>query len=354
VRADLEETELQATDIRTSIICRANGVSILEPGEAVIPLKGVSELFKKAGSTDFTLQIDEGHAVMICGKSRYKFSTYPVGDFPKLPSSEGGSLFCSLPVSKLISAIDRGTLCASSGDEYPQYLSSALFEIENGVLNVASTDKRRLALSRSEVIEGSESKPMLLPMKGVKELLRILGMIDSNLAIKISDDDSQAFFATDEMEFAIRKVESKFPAYAKIIPTSHRTSAYIEKSLLLSAIERVDVVVRDYNRAVMVSLSQNGECTLSGRAQEFGEAIENIQCQTDGEPVYAGFNTRFFYDAVKALEEPVAKLLFNGRDDHMVVCQQNSDSFICMVAPIELSKDDIILPDEADTGVDVL
>jgi DNA polymerase-3 subunit beta len=353
LNAGLSDAELQATDIRTSIICKAGGVTVIEPGEAVIPIKGVSELFKKAGASDFTLQVNEGRAVMISGKSRYKFSTYPVGDFPKLPSSDKSEFFCSLPVSKMIFALERGTLCASSGDEYPQYLSSAYIEMEKGFMNVVSTDKRRLALCKTEVFEGSESEPVLIPMKGVKELLRILGMIDSNLQLKISSDDSQVFFAAEGMEFSVRKVESKFPSYAKILPASHTTSAEIDKSSLLSALERVDVVVRDYNRVVMVNIELNGECVFTGRAREFGEAVENVQCSVDGEPLFVAFNTRFFYDAVKALgDNAVARLLFNGKDGHMVVRSSSSDEFLCLLAPVELDSEEMA-QEQSDSGVDV-
>ena len=340
LRADVTEVELQATDIRTSVICKAGGVTVIEPGEAVVPIKGVSDLFKKAGSPEFTITVDGGKAVMVSGKSRYKFSTYPVGDFPKLPSSAGGNFFCSVQVSKLVSAIERGTLCASSGDEYPQYLSCAYFEMENGILNVVSTDKRRLAVCRTEVIEGSKSEPMLLPMKGLKELVRILGIIDSSMEVHISSDDTQVFFVAEGIEFAVRKVESNFPAYAKKVPTSHETSVEMDRLSLLAALERVDVVVRDYNRVVTMNLSGD-ECTLTGRAKEFGEAVENISCAIEGEPIFTGFNTRFFFDAVKALEEDTARLLFNGRNSTMVVRPKNSDDFFSLVAPVDISEEDV-------------
>jgi DNA polymerase-3 subunit beta len=351
--ADAEKAELQSTDVRTSVICRALGVTVIEPGEAVIPIKGASDLFKKSGSSEFTLQVNDGQAVMISGKSRYKFSTYPVGDFPKLPSSAGGSLFCSVKVSNLISAVEKGMLCASSGDEFPQYLSSAYFDMKGGVLNVVSTDKRRLALCGTEVAEGAESASMMLPMRGVRELLRILGMIDQNMDIKILVDDAQAFFAAEGLEFAIRRIETKFPDYVSKIPSSHSTSAEVEKSQLLSAIERVDVVVRDYNRTVMLKLAEDGECVLSGRAREFGEAVEHIQCGMTGEPVLIGFNTRFFLDAVKAIDDSTACLFFNGGEGHMMVKSKGSDNFICLVAPMDIPKEEIELF-EANSDADVL
>jgi DNA polymerase-3 subunit beta len=353
MRAQEGGVELQATDIRTSIICAARGVTVLEPGEAVIPIKGVSDLFKKAGAPEFTIQIDAGKATMVSGKSRYKFSTYQAGEFPRIPSSSGGTLFCSITAANLTLALERGTICASSGDEYPQYLSSALLEMGDGVLNIVSTDKRRLAVAKSEVIDGSESEPVLLPMKGLKELLRVLGMMEPDSVISIILDDSQAYFSTEGMEFAVRRVESKFPPYAKLIPTAHTTVAYIDRASLMSAIERVDVVVRDYNRTVIMNLGSDNVCKLTGRAQEFGEAVEHIPCDMDGDPVFMGFNTRFFYDAVKVLDDQFACLLFTSKDSHMLVRAKDSDSFLCLVAPVELNKDEVMERD-SDSEVDVL
>lgn len=340
VKADENGVELQATDIKTSIVCDAKGVTIIEPGEAVIPLKGIGDLFKKAGSQEFTLQIEDGKATMFAGKSRYRFSTYPVGDFPKLPSSDGGEVFCSLPVSELSLVIERGTLCASSNDEYPQYLSSAYFHIENGELKVVSTDNRRLSVSKTAAAGCKEGQELLLPMKGIKELQRVLGMLEPEMTMKIMYDGSQAYFVAEGLEFAVRRVESKFPAYSKILPTNENTWAYIDRSDLISALERVDVVVRDYNRTVVIRLSPGGDCKLSGKAPEFGEAVENLTCEIEGESLRIGVNTRFFHDAIKVLDEPVVRLSFNGPEGHMSVRAKDSDLFLCLVAPVELTKEE--------------
>jgi DNA polymerase-3 subunit beta len=350
MKAGIDGVELQSTDIKTSIKCAAKGVEVLEPGEAIMPIKGVTDLFKKASSSEFVIQIEDGKAVMTSGRSRYSFSTYSASEFPNLPSSLDGSLFCSIKASALSSSIDRGTLCASEKEEFPQYLSSAYFEFEGGQLNIVTTDKRRLALCKAEVTEVGEWKPMLLPVRSVKEFQRILGMIDGDSDIKILFDDAQAYFTAEDMEFAVRKVEANFPAYARILPTTSSTTMYVDKQELTAAIERVDVVVRDYNRTVIMKLSDGGECVLSGRAPEFGEAVENITCEVNGEALKSGFNTKYFLDAVKAIDGPMASLTFNGADSHMVVRSRDSDSFLCMVAPLELSREEMESEDTAQAG----
>lgn len=345
--ASEEKTELQATDIKTSIICKAAGVTVVDPGEALIPLKGVSELFKKAGSPELELEITDNKAVMASGKSRYRFSTYPVSDFPKLPSSSMASLFCATDAGSLIRVIDRGSLCASTGDEYPQYLSSALFELKEGMLRVVSTDKRRLALAkcgvsqmRDEADASDENTSLLLPMKGLKELVRILGMIDASQIIKILFDDSQVYFTSDGMEFALRRVDSKFPPYERILPDTHSTVATFERAELAAALERIDVVVRDYNRVVKINISPDAESSMSGTAPEFGEAVESVLCEVTGDPVYIGFNTRFFYDALKILSDQKVSLNFNGNDGHMLIKEAGSDHFLCLIAPVDIGEDD--------------
>ena len=86
VRAEFDSVILQATDVRTSIICKAAGVTVIEQGEAVFPIKMVSELFKKAPGEEFSLTVEDGRAVLKADRSRYNFSTYPVREFPAIPS----------------------------------------------------------------------------------------------------------------------------------------------------------------------------------------------------------------------------------------------------------------------------
>jgi DNA polymerase-3 subunit beta len=134
----------------------------------------------------------------------------------------------------------------------------------------------------------------------------------------------------------------------KILPKSSATVVVADKSELASAIERVDIVVRDSSRTVVMNVSDD-RCVLSGRSQEFGEAVESISCSVKGDRLKTGFNTKFFMDAIKALDGPEANLSFNGSHGHMVVRTNNSDSFLCMVAPVEFLTEEMEIEEEADS-----
>jgi DNA polymerase-3 subunit beta len=346
VDADYERTELRSTNLRTSITCKAEGVTVIEPGQALIPLKHVSELFNKAGAEEFIINIgDQGRASMTAGRGKYRFSTYSVSDFPKLPASDSASHFFTAAAAALSSAIVQGALCASVKDVSPAYLSSVYFDVDDGVLTLVSTDKRRLALSRSDC-SPSVTGAALLPCSAVREVQRILGALEAGRDVEVFRDDAQVYFAAKNIEFSVRTVGEKFPNYKNILPQTARTTMLIDQAAFVAALDRVRVVVGDTNRIVELTTEGDGNCVLSGRAPEFGEAVEVIDCSRSGEPIKIAFNINFMLDAASMISSRDVKLLFNGSNSHVCVKNDNSDDFISLVAPVELGEEDIPAAEE--------
>ncbi len=352
VKADFESVLLQATDIKTSIICFASGITVTEPGEAVFPIKMVSDLFKKAPGEEFTIEVNEGKVILRAGRSKYNFSSYPVREFPVLPSSDSADLFCRISAAELAKVIEEGTLAASTGEEFPLYLSSANLQITQNMLNIVSTDTRRLALSSAAVADGAEAATALLPMKGVKELQRILGSLNPETEVKVLFDSAQFYFKTDTLEFTVRRVESKFPPYEKILPKNSTLSVVTDRGALISALERVDVIVRDFNRMVVLDIIPGSEMVLRGKAPDFGQAKEEIGAEAEGEKLRIAVNSKFFLEALKVMRDPEVKLSFNGQAGHMAVKRSDSDDFLCLIAPINLSEEELRMFDMEQNGTD--
>ncbi len=340
VKATFEEVTLQATDIRTSIICKASGITVEEPGEAVFPIKMVGDLFKKAPGEEFYISVDDGKVKLTAGRSKYKFSTYPVREFPTLPTSSEAKTFCSISAGDFLKVLEEGTLAASTGEEFPLYLSSANFQITNGFLNIVSTDTRRLALSCIAVEEQEEAATSLLPMKGVKEVQRIMAALNPETKVKILYDEAQFYFVAENIEFSVRRVESRFAPYEKILPKGQTTVVKMDRGELISALERVDVIVRDYNRMVVLEIKEGETLIMRGKAPDFGLAMEEVTSEITGDFLKIAVNSKFFMEALKVLREPEVVLAFNGTSGHMTVKKVGEESFLCLIAPINLSKEE--------------
>ena len=336
--AEYDNVELRATDIRTSIVCKGDGVEVLEPGAAAFPVHRVSDLFDKAQG-DFVVDVTDGKAVLTAGKSRSRFSTFPVDQFPKLPLSDAARLFCSVKAGDLCLALGKGTLCADVKANYPPYLSSACFDLSEKGLSIVTTDKRRLAICRIDTDSAGDPDLLLLPMAGVRELHKVLGSVANDADVRIVRDDSQVYFLTDDFEHAIRLSDGKMPNYERILVGDVISSIDVDKESIVSAMERVNVVVYDFNRVGCLKQSAGENMLLFGRAAEFGESVEHVPSLLEGKEVFTAFNSRFFLEAVKAVDGKVVNLVLQDKTPGIIISAKDSDSFRYLVALVEVDRD---------------
>ncbi|NLX85097.1 MAG: DNA polymerase III subunit beta, partial [Synergistaceae bacterium] len=139
--------------------------------------------------------------------------------------------------------------------------------------------------------------------------------------------------------------------YEKILPKVHTTTVLLDRGDLISALERVDVIVKDYNRMVILDIIKENKFVMRGRAPDFGSAKEEILADISGDDLKIAVNSKFFMEALKVLREPQARLSFNGSSGHLVVRRADGEKFICLIAPINLTEEELNLDSaEADFG----
>lgn len=350
LEASDEKVLLKATDVKTAIICNAYGVKVQESGEVLFPVKMVSELFKKIEGEEFSLEEKNGKIVVKADKSKYTFPCYPVKEFPVLKTSKGTKFFAKITAIEFSKVLEEGAICASPQEEYPLYLSSVLIRAKNnGIIEVVSTDSRRLALSKEVVLKGpeSEEESALLPMKTIKDLLRILQSLPAETEINLFVDAAQFYFKAENLEYSIRKVDSKFPAFERIIPQEYSTTSVCDRLNLISALERVDVIVRDFTKTAIINISsEEQKMTLRGKAPDFGIAKEEVSAQVEGDNLTIGVNSKFFLEALRVIREEKAVIQFNGPTNQIGIKREDSDNFLCLIAPINLTEEDLAIQEE--------
>ncbi|GAB1428510.1 DNA polymerase III subunit beta [Aminivibrio sp.] len=337
---------LEATDLKTSIKSISRGVLVEEEGEAVLPVRIVGELFKKAPTNIFTVSVDDGRGTIIAGRNRYKFTTYPSKEFPTLPVLESASFFCSLTASELLRIISEGTVACTQGEEFPKYLGTAFFQLRERELRIISTDGRRLSLAKGYPSEVSSDGEFLLPIQGIKELQRLLGALSGETPIRILNDNTLVFFQMGSIEFSVRRVEAVFPDYEKIMNPNSTTVLEIDRSALTEALERVDIIVRDYTRMVIFRLSPQGDIILQGKAPETGAVEEVLEGKIEGEPLTVAYNVGYLLEGLKALYGENVLMSFNGTEGHLSMLRPDEKNFLYMLMPIKLKKEDLSFEEE--------
>ncbi|MDR1048972.1 MAG: DNA polymerase III subunit beta [Synergistaceae bacterium] len=372
------KAELSATDLRTSIRCSAQGVDVSEAGSVILPVKLLGELFKKAPSDRLSVDVRDEKGTFIAGRSRTRFSTWPVGDFPKLPKGDDAEFLCDVSAGDLMRLLTEGSVASSPTDDFPKYMGACLLQLKDGKFRVASTDSRRLSLSRRPIEAGAlnagvpgagvsdtgapdtdapdagpvdRSVELLLPVAPIRELQRLLGNLVSapdgaEIPVSIFYDGSMAWFRMKGIEFSIRRVESSFPNYEKLLNPNSTTTAIVNRLDFIAALERVDIVVRGHSRLAVMQFSPGGQIKLSGRAPETGVTMEELDASIDGEPLRAGFNVTYLVDGLKSLDSETVKMNLNGGEGQMILNRESGDDFLYMLMPVRVDEQDVVDPEE--------
>ena len=336
-----EKITLEATDLKTSIHCVPSGVSSDEAGAVILPAKLLGELFKKIPVEEFSVDIKGEKGTFIAGKNKTRFTTWAVGDFPKIPSSESASVFCEILAGDLLRVINEGIVASSQGDSFPTYLGTCFFHAKENSLSVVSTDSHRLALSQADCVCDSDCE-MLLPILSVKELQRLLVSVISDVKVIVLTDGSVSWFRMGEIEFSIRRIEASFPNYTKILNPKKTTTMVSDRNSLVDALERIDVIVREFTRVVVMKLSPSGELRLSGKSPNIGIGVERVDANIEGEPITVGFNLAYLQDGLKAFKDSDIQLSFDGSSGQVTMVAPNRDNFLYMTMPVKISEDDEI------------
>jgi DNA polymerase-3 subunit beta len=183
---------------------------------------------------------------------------------------------------------------------------------------------------------------VMLPAKATDRLAGILDKLnDADTPITIKNSDAQAFFIMPDIEFSIRGMENKFPNYETKIPAEYKTKLKFSRTELTAALERIAIVVRDYNQTVIFDIDEK-ECVCWGRSQEFGEAREIARAEILGEtPAKTAFNVNYVMRTLKAVEDDFVTIELNGGDGHGVArSAAKPEEFLCLIAPMELPGDE--------------
>ena len=352
--SDDGKVTLEATDLKTSVRCEADGVNVIEPGFAIVPAGILGSMMKKAATDELMLEVNSERGFLNAGKSKTRFAIISAEEFPKIPESESAEAVCEILASDLGRMIFEGGSAASQPQDFPKYIGTCLLRTQKGFLKVASTDGKRLALSQFVCAHISKDCDLLLPAQAFKDLGKTLTTNYADKNVKVLTDSSIVWFNLEGVEFSIRIIDATFPNYERILNNTCVTALKIKTSELIPVLERIDIIARTTPAHIMAMLllpKMEGETTeselrITARAPEKGTASERLSAEITGNPLQIGFNVSYFLDGLRILGNDEVNIEFSDSEGQTRMKRKNSDDLLYMLMPARLSPQDIIAEDE--------
>ncbi|MCU7612641.1 DNA polymerase III subunit beta [Anaplasma capra] len=333
VEAKGDCVELSSTDLDISIEARVSA-DVTSEGVAVASAQLLYDIVRKlSGDCDVSFRMSDGRLLVECGNA--KFFLHVVAP-EKFPAIEGGEVDCSFDVQAAhLSELLNKTKFSMSVEESRYNLRGVYMHVADDMLCCVATDGHRLSLAKLKKPDGLQPDvSIIVPRKTVNEVLKIISGGDSSQVVSVSVSKRKICFRYRGYFMVSKVVDGVFPDYLSIIPKERGTSVSIDAYSLLSAVDRVSVVVFDKVKAIKLSFTR-GMLILSSASSDQGDAREELAIDYEGEDVTIGLNARYLIEVLGCMKG-VCELVFQDGGAAVLVQDKEPGGSLHIIMPMRI------------------
>ncbi len=335
IQTNEEDIKLTTYDLEIGIeyITKCN---VIEKGSTVVNAIMFCEIIKKLPDTEINITLNDKNLLVIeCEGSLYKLATMNPNEFPELPKI---NIENSIELEqKTLKEMIRKTIFAVSIEENRPIFTGCLFEIKENRLNVVAVDGFRLGWKKNYLDKNINSFSAVIPGKTLNEVNKIISDSFDNINIGVSKN--QALFEMENCKIVTRLLDGEFLNYNNVIPEVWETRIKVNKKELQECFERISLISSsaiEKEKKYPVKLNIDiGKLTISCTNQT-GDAKEEIFVETEGKNLEAGFNPRYFLDALKVIDDEEIFIDFGSNISPSVIRPISGDDYTYMILPIRI------------------
>lgn len=333
VKAEDRYITLAATDLEVELIIKFS-CEVDESGEITIPARKWLDICKNL-TDDSTIKISlNGDRVTLqSGRSRFTLSTLPSTEFPLIEEITTQTRFV-LSQSHLKSVFDA-THFSMAQQDVRYYLNGLMMEMTANLLRTVATDGHRLAMKdlQIEIEINEESRQVIVPRKGIQELMRLLSDIDDEVSLVFGN--SHIRLDMGDMTFTSKLIDGRFPDYQRVMPEGGNNILLADKELLRQTLVRVAILSNEKYRGIRMILQQNNLQVMAHNPEQ-EEAEDEVVVDYSGDEFEIGFNANYLLDAINAVTSDQVKIILTDSNSSCLIQASNDESSNYVVMPMRL------------------
>ena len=338
IQTNDNEVKFTTNDLEIGIEYIIN-CEVKEQGSTVVNAIMFSEIIRRLPDSEIKITLDDKDLLVIeCEGSLYKLATMKPEEFPELPQI---NIENSIEMEQnALKDMIRKTIFAVSTEENRPIFTGCLFEIKNNKLNVVAVDGFRLAWKSKFLQNKINDFTAVIPGRTLNEINKII--IDSYDTIKIGVAKNQALFEMENCKIVTRLLDGEFLNYSSVIPENWETRIRVDKNAIQNCFERISLISassieKEKKYPVKINIDI-GKVTISCTNQT-GDAKEEMYVTTEGKNLEAGFNPKYFLDALRAIDDQEVFIDFGTSISPCIIRPvEEGGDYIYMVLPIRLKE----------------
>ena len=314
---------LTATDLEIQITAVVPCTSNMT-GAVTVPAKKIIDIFRSLDEEAMpTLSFSGSNLTIKTEHSQFKLTTLPAVDYP-ITEDEISEVEFSLQASALMRLL-QATSFAMAQQDVRVYLNGLFLEIDTKSITAVTADGHRMAVCRQMDEAFHQHHRLLIPKKGVQEMLRLLATITDEPVV-ISASKNHVSLVTSQFRFSSKLIEAKFPPFTRAIPSDYERIVLIDRDHLKRALSRIVILANEKLRAVVLRI-EHQSLTLAASNKEQEEGEETLLAETTGSPLTIGLNATYLLDVLNYFNEGMLRLEFGDADSSILVQSLSDDNY---------------------------
>lgn len=332
IAADGKTLTVTATDLEVELQAQVP-LECDDTGEVTIPGRKCLDICRALpDGASVVVELTNGQLKLRSGRSRFSLSTLPAAEFPLVEGVEAQVRFST--VRKTLKNLLNRTSFAMAQQDVRYYLNGLLLETDAATLRAVATDGHRLAMCETPLeMEEATQQQVILPRKGVVELLRLLD--DSDEATDVALGGNKIRVTVGSLCFTSKLIDGRFPDYDRVVPKECDKVVKADRLQMRDVLSRAAILSSEKYKGVRLVI-ERGRIGVQAHNPEQEEAEDELEAEYDGESLEIGFNVVYLLDALAAVDNQDVILKFSDANSSCLILDPDSDAHRYVVMPMRL------------------
>jgi DNA polymerase-3 subunit beta len=240
----------------------------------------------------------------------------------------------SIPQGKLRYLLDK-TAFAMAQQDVRYYLNGLLMEFDGKYVRTVATDGHRLAFCQIEkhIKELGQIHQVIIPRKGVIELLKLLTTGDDDVDIYFTSNHIKLVFAN--ISFVSKLIDGRFPVYERVIPEKSENILLLDKETFRHALMRVAILSNEKYKGIRM-LIKKGNLKIQAHNPENEKAEEEMKVVYTGREVELGFNVNYLLDVISVIEAENIQIAITDSENSVLLSAPDGNDSKYVIMPMRL------------------
>lgn len=330
-----EDGQLSCTGTDMEVELRAtHAADVSQPGRITVPARKLVDICRALpDACEIVLELQDNHLLINTKNSHFTLSTLPADEFPDLEQADNLQQH-SVKEGSLKQLLER-TSFAMANQDVRYYLNGLLLEKKDGLLRSVATDGHRLALAdlAEEISGGEAEQQVIVPRKGILELMRLLDGDADDITLAIGSNHIQV--SKPGLTMTSKLIDGRFPEYEAVIPPANDHDVIINRARFRTALQRAAILSNEKFRGVRLEFSTDAIKIVAHNPQQ-EEAVEELDVAHSVPEISIGFNVTYLLDALNALTTEDVQMKLRDANSSCLVMEPGSERTLHVVMPLKL------------------